>query len=789
MNTYREIIYFIALIVGLVCLVTLRGLSQELTQTVRGKIIDQDSKSPVIGASVIIVNSDPILGSGTDVNGEFKIEHVPIGRTNLKITSIGYEESYMPNLIVGTGKEVYVEIQLKESFVQLADIVIEEKKDKSDVSNEMANVSARAFSVEETKRYAGSFNDPARLVANFAGVQGNAEGSNHIVVRGNSPNMVMWRMEGIEIPNPNHFAEEGSSGGAINVLNSAMLTNSDFYTGAFVPEYGNVLGAVFDMKMRTGNNEKREYSLSAGILGTDITLEGPFKKGKRSSYLANYRYSTLAILDDIGLVDYGGVPKYEDLSFKLAFPTEKAGYFTVFGLAGQSSINEEYTQDDSDEVLQRGKYKASLGTFNINHVYFFSPNTSIESFVSASQNGSQYQSDDKDIEADNFFRSYEDNLNKYALRFSTSVNSKINSRNTLKIGGIYNRYFFDFDQKFFNQSTDEMETWLNDKDDAGLIQSYLSWKYRLTEQITFTTGVHSMYFTLNDRVTLEPRFSAKWQFKPDQSVFAGFGQHSQMASLPVYFSNIIDENGNEYQPNLNLDFMKARHYVLGYDRHINSNVYAKVEAYYQDLYNIPVENTEQSSYSLVNATEGFTDRALVNEGSGYNYGLELTIERYFSRNYYYLITTSLYESKYKTLNSITRSTMFNGNYLANILFGKEIYLTKGKKNKVLSINAKASLYGARNFTPIDLESSRELGRTVWLENQAFSKKGDDVWKIDLGVTYSWNRLKTRQELKLDVQNITNSQSKVDEYYNNITGEIEKSYQLPLFPVVMYTVEF
>ena len=250
---------------------TFAALSQEpLDQTVKGTITDQDSNAPIIGANVMVLNSDPVLGGSTGVDGTFRIENVPIGRITLVVTSIGYEQRIIPDIVVGSGKEVVINFALEESLVRLEEIVVTGKDHKSQVSNEMVQVSGRTFSVEETNRYAGTLNDPARAVSNFAGIQANAEGDNHIVVRGNSPNNVQWRMEGIEIPNPNHFAEEGSSGAAINILNGKMLTNSDFYTGAFAAEYGNVLGGVFDMKMRTGNRDKREYSVGVGVLGTVV---------------------------------------------------------------------------------------------------------------------------------------------------------------------------------------------------------------------------------------------------------------------------------------------------------------------------------------------------------------------------------------------------------------------------------------------------------------------------------------------------------------------------------------
>ena len=264
MQTLNKFGFSLIILLSLLSLMSVDGIGQQITQTVKGTITDQDSNFPVIGANVIVEGSDPIKGASTDIDGNFKITDLPLGRITLVITSIGYEDQWVPNIVVGAGKEVVINFTVKESIETLSEVVIKAKENKSDVLNEMTLVSARTFSVEETKRYAGTFNDPARMVANFAGIQSNAEGSNHIVVRGNSPNNVQWRLEGIEIPNPNHFAEEGSSGGAINVLNSAMLSNSDFHTGAFTPEYGNVTAGVFDMKMRTGNNEQREYAISAG---------------------------------------------------------------------------------------------------------------------------------------------------------------------------------------------------------------------------------------------------------------------------------------------------------------------------------------------------------------------------------------------------------------------------------------------------------------------------------------------------------------------------------------------
>ena len=784
MKTYRS---FLILGILLLFLQIMEAKAQELQQTIKGKITDQESYSELIGATVLVVGSDPLIGSATDINGEFRIDNVPIGRVTLLITSIGYKDRVLPNIEVSAGKEVFLKIAMEEHIEQLDEIVIKAKKNHSEINNEMVMVSARSFSVEETKRYAGSFNDPSRMVANFAGVQGNPEGNNHIAVRGNSPNTVQWRLDGIEIPNPNHFTEEGSSGGAINVLNSAMLTNSDFYTGAFAPGYGNVMGAVFDMQLRQGNQDKREYSISAGILGTDITVEGPFSKKGKSTYLANYRYSTLSILDQMGVVDFDGVPKYQDVSFKFRFPTNDAGVFTLFGLAGTSGIDEQIEDEETGKTLGKGKWGSKLGTVNLNHIYFFSPKSSLESYISLSQNGNSGSFREPVGDSEEFDETYYEDLTKYTWRANTTFNTKINARNTFRTGASYHRFYFSFNQRVRNDD-DVVETWLEDKDNTGMIQGFASWKHKLNDKLSFTGGVHYSNFLLSQSQAIEPRISAKYKFDARQSIFAGVGLHSQMASLPVYYSKIT-EDGVSSQPNLALGLMKSIHYVLGYDRLITPNLYFKAEAYYQNLYDIPVENDATSTYSLLNAVSGYTNKSLVNRGTGTNYGLELTLERYFQNNFFFMTTGSFYQSKYTTLENMERDTRFNGNYVANGLFGKEFNVGDPAKKKVISINTTLVFSGGLRYTPINLEESQELGRTVFYEELAFTEKSEQVVKLDASISYRWNKRKTRQEIKLDIQNVTNNDAMISEYYNSLTNEIETSTQLPMFPVLMYTIQF
>lgn len=764
--------------------------AQSLTQTIRGKIIDQDSRTALPGANVIVIGTDPVLGASTDLNGEFRIEKVPVGRVNLKITYIGYEDVVLPNVLVTSGKEVVLDLNMQESLTSMDEIVIRADKDKSEIANEMALVSARGFTVEETKRYAGSLNDPARMVSGYAGVTGDASGNNFIIVRGNSPRGIQWRLEGIEIPNPNHFSDEGATGGPINALNSEMLANSEFYTGAFAPEYGNALSGVFDMRLRKGNNEEHEYSASIGILGTAVTAEGPLTREGKSSFLINYRYSTLTLLSELGIMDFDGVPKYQDLSFKVHLPTRSLGTFSIFGLGGKSNIlTKEYDEEDEDKLLHQGDYQADMGVVGITQYLPLGAGTYLQNSISVSKNGSGFLGEEPDSQQKMVMLD-DAQLDKYSFKGATTINHKFNARHNLQTGLIYTFHNFEFYSRYYDQVPGEYVVNQNTEQDAAHYQGFVSWKYRPWEDVTLVSGLHAQGTSLNSHASIEPRASVRWQFHPRQAISAGWGIHGKMESLTNYYSIVEDGMDNTSMPNTGLDFSMAQHYVLGYENKLGSNLLFKMEAYYQYLYNIPVEDNPNSSYSLLNQVEWFTDRKLVNEGTGENIGVELTLERYFADGYFFMVTGSLYDSKYTAMDAVERDSRFNGNYAGNLLAGKEFALgRKGDKKKVLGINAKVSLLGARKFTPLDEEASMAQDKEVWLEDQAFSLEGDDVFLTNLSITYRIDRKKTSQELKLDIQNITNNAARVDQYYNDVTNEVEYLDQLPLLPVLMYTIHF
>lgn len=762
--------------------------AQELTQTVRGTIVDSDSKIPVYGAKVVVVDSDPVQGSISDVNGDFKIEKVPVGRVQLKITAPGYKEIFMPNVVVESGKETVLEVKMISDIRSLDAVKVTAQKDKSQALNKMATVSAKTFTVEETNRYAGSLNDPARMVSAFAGVTGNPEGDNDIVVRGNSPRGILWRLEGIDIPNPNHFSGNGATGGPISALNGAMLANSDFFSGAFAPEYGNALSGVFDVQFRQGNNEKREYSFSAGVIGIDGTLEGPFKEGYRGSYLVNYRYSSIALLDKLGILDFDGIPIYQDAAFKFNFPTRKFGTFSLIGMGGISHIDQTSMNDSTGEIYFTYDFGANMGVVGLKHMYIINPKWYVKSYISGSTSANFGEAETQKSDSTGLFVSEREHFNDHQWKAQSIVNFKPNPKNLFQAGATYTHFIYNyFYEDDYNDEDGTMTRWFDSKGNADMFQSFASWKHRFTNDLTLVSGVHHTHFMLNGSYAVEPRLGLKWNVTPRQNLSFGGGMHSRLESISTYLYSELQPDGSYYTPNRNMDFSRSIHSVVGYGFHFNDRMYLKTEVYYQHLYSLPVENDSSSTFALVNTSSGVWNPPLVNEGTGRNYGIELTLEKFFHNGYYFLLTGSLYKSQYRALDGQLRSTRFDAGYASNFLFGKEWQL--GKPSRTLAVNTKISLIGGNRYTPIDLEASKLAGQTIRQEGADFTAKGEDVFFVNFGVTYKVDKKRVTHSFKIDIQNLTNHQAITNEWYDSRSETIVYDRQLSFIPNIIYSLKF
>ena len=769
-------------------LIALSSFSQETAQTIRGRILDADTRTPLPGANVLI--HDPKLGAVSDFDGYFRIENVPVGRINLRISFIGYEEVFLNNIQVNSARETVLEINMIESASTLEEVQVTDQPESGRVKDDMAIVSSRSISVEETKRFARAIDDPSRMVSSFAGVVNDPQGDNNIVVRGNSPRGVLWRLEGVEIPNPNHFSDEGGTGGPINALNSAMLANSDFYTGAFAPQYGNAMSAVMDMQLRQGNDEKREYSVQASTLGIDATVEGPFSSNYRGSYLANYRYSSLALLDAAGIVDFNGVPKYQDVSFKLDFPINRQHRITAFGLGGSSGIQTEETPEDNESlVLGKVDMKNRLGATGVTHTWLTNDKSYVKTSISANGNVAEFLYLEREDTINPFTEDYYEDFRQGTVSARSIFHYKLSKNDKFRLGGVYNSLYYNMKSRNLNEDNGQLETLLKDKGHSASIQGFVEWKHYFNPRLSMVSGVHYLHFALNNRSSFEPRAALQWEMNSEHGFSAGFGLHSRMESIAIYLAKNYDDIGGISTPNRNLGPARALHFVTGYQNRMISNTLLRIDLYYQHLFQVPVENEPDSYRSILNSSSGYTTADLTNQGTGRNFGVELTAERFFNRGFYYLGTLSLYRSFYTAMDGVERNTAFDGRYVVNALAGKEFQMGKSEKNRVFFINTKLAVIGGNPYTGLDLEASRNENTTVLDTDNPYAVRGDDVIKWDLALGIRRNHLKVTTEWKIDIQNLTNNQAVVNSYWQQSTQSIGYSYQLSMFPTLSYRISF
>jgi Carboxypeptidase regulatory-like domain len=760
----------------------------QYTQTIRGKVVDQVLQKPLAGATVSIDGISKTILTADD--GSFRITGVPVGSHQLIISFMGFKEATLDNIIVNTGKEVVLTVALETDVEMQQEVIVHAKSKKNKPLNEMSIVSARAFTVEETQKYAAAVNDPLRMATSFAGVIAPDDGNNYIVIRGNSPTGLLWRMEGIDIPNPNHYSMPGTSGGGISILSSQLLSNSDFVTGAFAAEYGNALSGVFDLKLRKGNNERPEYTLQAGLLGLNVAAEGPLAPFYKGSYLINYRYSTLSVLSKLGLDITGGETNFQDLSFNVVLPTTKTGEFTFFGFGGLSSqkitVETDSTKWDSEGDRYGEEFDANTGAIGLTHGIFIGKNTQLKSSVSLSYTGHNFdeQYAEKTGTLSNTNRS---NYNTTKWVISSSMNKKIGVKHALRSGIIANIIKFDYYQKSREHPNDPVEERINTSDNTQTLQAFTQWQYKPSNNLTLNMGLHYLTLLLNNTNSIEPRASLRWDADKKNSFAIGYGLHSQIQALGVYFAKTQTINGDWVYPNENLAFTKAHHFVASYGRTFQKNLRLKTELYYQHLFDVPVSIYDTSSFSTLNIRGDYVIEPLINQGKGRNYGIEISLEKYLSNNFYFLFNNSIYESKYTAQDGIERNTRYNGNYVSNLTAGKDIV----SKNERRTIGANIKLLYAGGFreSPIDLERSMKEGHTIINEQEAFSVQNPPYFRTDIRLSIKWNRKDFTSTLSLDIQNVTNRLNLYGKYFDPFSGEIISSYQTGLIPILNYKIEF
>jgi hypothetical protein len=755
------------------------------TQTLRGTVRDRDSGQPLPFASVVILETDPMRGMITDLQGRFRFEKLPVGRYTLKVSYVGYEEAVLSELLLGSARELVVEVDIREKSESIGEVFITYKK--GEALNQMTSVSSISFNVEETKRYPVSVSDPARMVQVFAGVSGTDDATNEIVIRGNAPNWLLWRLEGVEIPSPNHFAEEGYSSGAVSILSTNLIGKSDFYTGAFPAEYGNALSGVFDMRLRQGNNQQREFAFQAGILGLELAAEGPFSKDYQGSYLVNYRYSTFSLMDQLNIsISENALPNYQDLSFKFHLPTKKAGTFSIWGLGGLADDDEHYLPEEGSGENPLTGYRdyteSGMYATGISHTFYPDERSYLKTVVSHSMS---YSSNHVQV-MDSLWTlntSFFDQLHSKALRISTLYHRKISAAWSLRAGLILSHLSYDY----FSEGPQVSETpsFLDSEGSTHMYQAHIQSRLNLSDRWTLNTGLHFSHFLLTGDHSLEPRLGMRYRLPKQQTLSLAYGMHSKAEKLPVYFTEFRLEDGSFHQPNLNLEMARSHHFIAGYEKMFGSELLLKTEAYYQDIRRLPVPLNPDKYWAPIFGGIGTGD-TLANIGQGRNMGLELTLQKFFTRHYFILFTTSLFDAKYRPADGEWYNSRYNLGHMMNLVGGREFMWGE---NKMIGVNLRFTWAGGKRYTPIDLDASVAQGQAVYEWGRIFSEQARDYLRMDLGINLHLYREKTEHVFSVEIQNLSNRNNVFTLYYDPYAALIREYPMTGLIPIFNYRIEF
>lgn len=804
-------------ILTLVSILSLSAISwAQPSQTVRGKVVDSETKFPLPGVRLEVLTQDSTAQyrAISDVDGNFEIASVPVGKHQLIAKYSTYDNRTI-TIEVNSGKQTVVEVPMQESYVEHEEVTVSGRK-KGEVINELALISAQQFSVEETNRYPGSRMDPARMASNFAGVGGADDSRNDIIIRGNSPLGVVWRVEGIDIPNPSHFAISGSTGGPVSILNNKILANSDFFMSAFPAEYGNSTSGIFDLKLRNGNNEQHELTGQFGFLGTEFMAEGPMSKNGRSSYLVMGRYSTLSIFQAIGIkIGTDAVPQYGDGAFKLNFPLKKGGSLSLFAIGGASDIaikisdQTEYTEEFYGEGDRDQFFSTAMGVAGLSLKKPINEKTYIASTVA-------YSYEQQVSRHEYLWRSLDTVTNeitvldKYPLmgyKFATSkisaftsVNHKINRKHLLKAGVNADYYYFNMLDSVLLPGHDTLNhnNFTNRWDyqgGAAMVRAFLQWKWRITEKMDFTLGINNQYFSLSNSYSIaEPRIGWRLNMRKGQAISLGAGMHSMAQPMYTYLYHQYDSvSGTNVYHNKNMDFSRSIHTVVAYEKAFKKSLNMKLEAYYQYLYNIPV-TIDSSAFSMINMGSGFArifPEPLENTGTGYNYGIEMTVQKFFDKSFFFLFSGTIYDSKYRGSDGILRNTSYNGTYIVNVLGGKEFKI--GAKH-VIGTGIKVTAAGGKRYGYVDLAATNYYQELVYQDQGFNERQFYDYFRADLKISWKMNAKKSTHEIGLDLVNIFNSKNLLSlTYAPNLADPsaepIAAKQQLGFLPIFYYKADF
>jgi hypothetical protein len=760
------------------------GLNAQTTGVLSGQVTDE-AGTPLAGATVQVLMDDTTAATATDQQGHFRFPVLPTGIHRVRASYVGYRSTELPEVWVRSGKEERVELVLMPGAQELGEVLI-----RIAAPQRMDAIGTQLLTQEQTLRYPATFFDPARLAMSYAGVASTNDQANHFSVRGNGPASNAWLLEGAEIVTPNHLTNAGTrsdlptlTGGGTTILSAQTLGTSRLLMGSMAAPYGNALGGIMDLQLRPGSTARRGFTAQAGLIGIDLSAEGPFKKDGRGSYLVNYRYSTLGLLSSMG-VDLGDEAiTFQDISFNVSLPIKERSVLTVFGMGGTSSNRfaaKDSTQWKYDKDSQDIDYTAKVGAVGLTFKHRIGRRTMWNTTAVISENAQERTAQDLLLVRRGFIYGAErSELRERKLSFISYVRGAIGARLTYQLGGTG------------MQRSVKKDIFVVDETTTGwLLRPFARVEHSITEHLRMDVGVAYAHWTGNGSGCVEPRLSLRMELGGrDQLAFA-VGQRSQLPAVQNYASFSPWVSRDPFWPgpstNAQLGLVRSQDVELAYEHAFRPYMRIKGSAFLQQLTNVPIGVAFEGfanggGYSLANEWDNVYYLPLASKGKGLNAGGQVALERTVHHNIFYQLNATVFNATYTDDVGKTYDSRWNTGMIGNAVLGKEFVKQKEDRKRVWGVNGRVNATGGQRYTP-GATYSREVLRP-------YSAQYDTYYRVDLRIYLKRDRNGHTGLWSLDLLNLTNARNVAYRYFDHRKGEMVTKYQLGLIPNVSYRIEF
>jgi hypothetical protein len=748
----------------------------QTTSTLSGRVTDATTSAPLAGATIqLFLGDSSTIGGTTDASGAFRLTDVPTGIHSVRASFVGYAAAEIAEVWVRLGKEEVVSIALQRSVSEIAEVEV-----RASAPQRMNTLSAHTLTVEQSLRYPATFFDPARLAMSFAGVASTNDQANHFSVRGNGPASNAWLLEGAEIVNPNHLTNAGTasdyptlSGGGTTILSAQMLGTSRLLMGGLTAPYGNALGGLMDLQLRPGITTRQAFTMQAGLIGIDLSAEGPFRKGGKASYLINYRYSTLGLLSAMGVALGDEAITFQDLSFNVNLPIGDRALFTLFGMGGNSSNRfdaKDSTEWEFDKDSQNIDYTAKVGAAGGSFHLALGNNAVWRTTAVISENDQERVAEDLATRRE-FVYIDKSSLRERKLSVVSYVRGASGARFTYQVGGSA------------MERTIQKDLGIAEEVIGWLIRPYAQGGFAITERLQAEVGLAYSHFTFNGSEVVEPRIGMRYGMRSGRSVRVSAGQRGQLPNVQLFpvgpLGDILD-NGS-------VGMTRAQEVVLGYDHPFKPHLVLHAEAYVQRQLHVPVGEvvyfgpSSAAGASLVNGWDDFYFWQLADRGTAITKGVELSLDHTFHNNFFYQLNGTWLDATYTDNNDKTYDSRWNTTAMGNLVLGREFVKQKETSKRTWGVNGRVNMTGGQRYTP--------LSDTLVAVPEPWSAQYATYYRIDLRFYRKMERKGHTGMWSLDLLNVTNAQNEAYRYYDQRKGEVVTKYQLGLIPNLSYRVEF